>query len=381
MTQINHSRRFHLRGSVLWRDYPNLMGMFQSGDFYLHDGVISKTPKPGSYEEITGYAIPGLVDVHAHIGLAKEGAVGPEQQREQALADRDAGTLLIRDCGSPADTKWLDDEPGMPRILRCGRHLTRPKRYIRGYGLELENPADLPAEVVRQTAAGGGWVKLVGDWIDRADGADSDLRPVWQTDVLCDAVAAAHEAGARVTMHIFGSEAIDGALEAGVDCIEHGIGMRPDQIQEASRRGIAVTPTFLQLERFPDFAAQAGSKYPRYADTMMGLHEGRVEHQASLAAAGVQLLPGTDSGGYQHHGSLPTELARWTEMGMTPSQVLDLATWKARDFLRIESLWEGAPADLVLYADDPRIELDVLQHPAGVWVRGALVSGSLCQMS
>ena len=86
---------------------------------------------------------------------------------------------MIRDCGAPVDTRWINEHPELPRIIHCGAHLARPKRYLRYFGLGLENPHDLPAEVARQTARGDGWVKIVGDWIDRADGADSDLRPLW----------------------------------------------------------------------------------------------------------------------------------------------------------------------------------------------------------
>ena len=57
------------------------------------------------------------------------------------------------------------------------------------------------AEVERQAGRGDGWVKLVGDWIDRSTG---DLGPVWPDDVLKDAVARAHELGVRVAVHVFG---------------------------------------------------------------------------------------------------------------------------------------------------------------------------------
>ncbi len=56
----------------------------------------------------------------------------------QAATDRDAGTLLIRDAGSPVDTHWIDDRPDLPRIIRAGRHIARPYRYIRNYAEEVE---------------------------------------------------------------------------------------------------------------------------------------------------------------------------------------------------------------------------------------------------
>ena len=52
--------------------------------------------------------------------------------REQALTERAAGVLALRDCGSPVDTRALDDEPDLPRIIRAGRHIAAPRRYIPG---------------------------------------------------------------------------------------------------------------------------------------------------------------------------------------------------------------------------------------------------------
>jgi hypothetical protein len=46
---------------------------------------------------------------------------------------------LLRDAGSPTDTRSFDDRDDLPRIIRAGRHLARPKRYQRGFALELED--------------------------------------------------------------------------------------------------------------------------------------------------------------------------------------------------------------------------------------------------
>ena len=90
-------------------------------------------------------------------------------------ADRDAGMLLGRDAGSPADTRWIDDREDLPKLIRAGRHIARTKRYIRNYAHEIE-PDELTAYVVHEAERGDGWVKLVGDWIDRDAG---DLTPCW----------------------------------------------------------------------------------------------------------------------------------------------------------------------------------------------------------
>src|SRR5699024_5704545 len=114
-----------------------------------------------------------------HLGLGPAGAIDEAATRAQAEADVRSGVLLVRDAGAPSDTSWIQREPDLPRLIRAGRHIARPRRYVRDYAVELDDPDELPAAMAAQARAGDGWVKLVGDWIDRSDGADSDLRPLW----------------------------------------------------------------------------------------------------------------------------------------------------------------------------------------------------------
>ena len=45
------------------------------------------------------------------------------------------------------------------------------------------------------------------------------------------------------------------------------------------------------------------------------------------------------------------------------------ASWAARDWLGRPCLDEGAPADLVVFDDDPRVNLGVARHPALIVLR------------
>ncbi|HHW82567.1 MAG TPA: amidohydrolase family protein [Actinomycetales bacterium] len=324
-------------------------------------------------ETLDGYVLPGLVDVHCHIGLGADGGVSREAAEEQALVDRATGVLLVRDAGVPVDTRWIDERPDLPRIIRAGQHIARPKRYIRNYAVELEDVSALPEEMARQARAGDGWVKLVADWIDRSMGADAVITPLWPADMLRDAVAAAHENGARVTAHTFSHAAMDALLDAGIDCIEHGTGMDADHIAEAARRGIPVTPTLLNIDNFTEYAAQGAAKFPAYAEQMLSMHARREDQLRAFVDAGVQLLPGSDSGGVLEHGIIPAELLRWQEAGIDPALVVEFATWRARRFLGAGALADGEPADLVVYAQDPRRDVSVLADPQAVVLRGVRV--------
>ena len=161
-------------------------------DLWIRDGHVAFEPVPRAETVATGWVLPGLVDLHCHVGLAAEGEVPPHEAERQAPADRDAGVLLIRDAGSPADTRWIDDRDDLPRVIRAGRHLARTKRYLPNYGWEIE-PDELVAYVEQEAQRGDGWVKLVGDWIDREIG---DLGPCWPRAALDAAIRRAHEFGA-----------------------------------------------------------------------------------------------------------------------------------------------------------------------------------------
>ena len=117
--------------------------------------------------DVEGWVLPGLVDAHCHVGLDAQGAVDRGPRRQQAVADRDAGALLLRDAGSPADTRWIDEREDLPRIVRAGRHIARTERYIRNYAHEIEPDAAGRRTSRAEARRGDGWVKLVGDWIDR----------------------------------------------------------------------------------------------------------------------------------------------------------------------------------------------------------------------
>lgn len=363
-----------IRGTALWRESSDLAPQWVEGEWLVRGASLSRIQPTYTPPDLEGFIIPGMVDVHCHISIGADGPVDPEEQEKQAIATRNNGVLAVRDCGSPTDQSWIHQREDLPIVLRCGQHIARPKRYIRGLPIDIEIPSDLPHVVAQQARTGDGWVKLVGDWIDRSKGADADLDPLWPRDILIDAVAAAHENGARVAVHAFSHRVIDDLLEAGVDDIEHGSGMDADQLLEARARGVYVTPTLLQVELFHEFAAQAGAKYPVYAATMQAMYDNRLDHAQMLMESGVHLLPGTDSGGYQEHGRIERELALWQRAGMPVDKILDHVTWMARDALSLPSLAEGAPADFVVYHEDPRASLAVLASPATVVLRGQRVA-------
>jgi imidazolonepropionase-like amidohydrolase len=343
-----------------------LLGPAGADEVELHvdDGVFVDAGLGADTLVDGGFLVPGLVDAHCHVGLGPDGAVPLDEAVGQAETDRDAGTLLIRDCGSPVDTRPLQGRAELPEIIRAGRHLGRPKRYIPGLAVELDDPALLPDAVRQQARDGDGWVKLIGDWIDREVG---DLAPVWPDDVLVAAIDAAHAEGARVTAHVFGTDALAGLISAGIDCIEHGTGLTDDLIAEMARRGTALVPTLINVDNFPGIADGA-RRFPTYAAHMRELHAGARDVVRRAAEAGVPVYAGTDAGGGIRHGRIADEVAALHAAGVPDA--LGAASWAARAWLGRPAVELGAPADLVVYRDDPRTDPAALRHPELVLLRG-----------
>ncbi|WP_448627352.1 amidohydrolase family protein [Geodermatophilus sp. URMC 64] len=342
-------------------------------EVWVRDGRITFDPVPGA-ETVSrgGWLLPGLVDAHCHVGIAPGGTPleDPAALREQALTDRAAGVLALRDCGSPVDTRALDDDPELPRIIRAGRHIAAPRRYIPGLAAEVE-PGDLAAEVRTQARRGDGWVKLVGDWIDRGVG---DLAPEWPREAVEAAIAAAHAEGARVTAHTFGTDALPDLIDAGIDCIEHGTGLTEELIGRMAARGTAVVPTLVNVANFPGFAASGEKKFPSYASTMRRLHASAGAVVRAAFDAGVPVFAGTDAGGGIAHGVIADEVRALADAGLPAEAALAAASWGARDWLGLPCVEEGAPADLVVYDADPRKDLDALARPQRMVLRGRLVA-------
>jgi len=348
----------HVRGVVLPEG--------EERDLWIVNGRIRTEAVAGAETIVDGgFLVPGLVDAHCHVGIAAENL---DDAARQAEDDRDAGTLLIRDCGSPIDTSPLQERLELPRIIRAGRHIARPKRYIRDLADEVE-PTDLPRAVAEQAAAGDGWVKIVGDYIDRGLG---ELAPLWPDDVLAEAMRVAHEAGARVTAHVFGADALPGLIASGIDCIEHGTGLTDDTIAAMAEHGTSLVPTLINIETFPGIAEGAG-KYPRYAAQMLDLHARVRDTVGKAIEAGIPVYAGTDAGGGIAHGRIVDEIIALHETGMTTEQALGAASWTARGWLGWSGIQESSAADIVAYDTDPRADLEALRSPKRMILRGRVI--------
>ena len=336
-------------------------------ELFVVDGRVTYERPGGAETAGEGWIVPGLVDAHNHLGLEDGGAVSDEEIERTAILDRDNGVLLTRDCGSPADTRWVHERDDLPRLIRCGRHVARTRRYLRNFGIEVE-PDQLVSTVAEQVEESDGWVKLIGDWISREEG---DLAPSFPAAEVAAAIATAHANGAKVAAHCFGEASVAPLLDAGVDSIEHGTGLTEAHITQMVEQGVALVPTVALSRKFTGFADAGRERFPAYAATMEQLHARRRDVLMQAYDAGVAMYVGSDGGGSARHGVLHEEIHAMAEMGLPNDYVLGAASWRGRAWLGWNpGLDEGDPADFVVYPRNPLEDLSVLAEPSRVVLRG-----------
>jgi imidazolonepropionase-like amidohydrolase len=342
-------------------------------DAWIVDGRLTFERRSGAVTLADrGWILPGFVDAHCHVGMSPSGHKhDPETQAEHAIANRDAGALLIRDAGSPVDNTSVQQREDLPRLIRAGRHIARKGRYIRGLGIDIE-PEDLVATVEAQAARGDGWVKIAADWIDRSVG---DLTQTFPDAELAAGIARAHELGVRVAAHVFGEDALPGLIAAGIDSIEHGTGLTDDVLGEVARRGIAVVPTLINIDTFPQIASQGEAKFPLYAAHMRSLFSTSRDRVRAAYEAGIALYTGTDAGGSQPHGLIREEIRALVGAGIPQGDVIAQASWRGREWLGLQGLVEGAEADFIVYGNDPRANLEPMYSPQVTVLRGKPIPG------
>jgi imidazolonepropionase-like amidohydrolase len=218
-------------------------GVIEDGAVVVVDGRIASVGParglpPNTVDLGDATLMPGLVDAHVH--LVWDASAEPHEvveresraltvlrcARNAALHLR-AGVTTVRDVGS-ADGLAVEIgravELGIlsgPRVVAAGRAIA----MTGGHGWFLGREADGP-DAVRRAAreeikAGASCIKLMasGGVYGHAEEPGS---PQLTVEEMRPAVEEAHKAGRKAAAHAYSVEAINNALEAGVDSVEHG---------------------------------------------------------------------------------------------------------------------------------------------------------------
>ncbi len=338
----------------------------------IHDGAWAE---PSGDPDVTLgaglFALPGLVDGHAHFGAPigadwKSDTLENAKHRvNQALS---AGVLLALDKGwSDLHTVEIIDTvaPDLrPEIEAAGIINAVKEGYWPKFARELDE-SNFEEGVQKSLTDARGWIKFVGDWPRRGRGPVANFTE----EQLRSAVHAAEAVGSRVAIHTMAREAPSMAVNAGVHSIEHGLFLDESDLERLGSRSGMWVPTILRMEAVVD---QIGAESTGGKLLLEGLEN--VRRLLPLAAeAGVWLLAGTDVTVGAH--DVAQEAQRLVDYGLAIDKALDAVSingYAAVD--RPQGFEVGSSADAVLFGANPRDEFGVLTHPEVIIRRGRLVA-------
>ncbi|HUG06107.1 MAG TPA: amidohydrolase family protein [Candidatus Limnocylindria bacterium] len=345
-------------------------------------GVRSRTLAAGGT-----FALPGLVNCHAHLTFDGSADFDAEARQSEAAATLKAfrnarvtvrsGVTTVRDLGSNGSMVVelaRQIERGAlegPRIIASARGIT----ITGGHGMEVGRVAD-GADAVRaatreQVALGAAVIKLFSTGGVLGEGAGPELA-AYSPEETRAAIEEAHRAGIRITTHAHGAEGMRIAAEAGIDSIEHATLLDQRTIRVLKEKNVALVPTFSALRRIIENGTALPARVMERALVVATKHQ---EGVRAAHKAGVRVAAGTDAGTpFNTHERFALELIYLTEAGLSRTEALVAATSLAADVVgrpKAGRISAGSWADLLFVDGDPLRDLAVLQRPKAVWVRGA----------
>jgi imidazolonepropionase-like amidohydrolase len=331
------------------------------------------------------WLIPGLMNMHVHLGFILPGKMQAELANEtegeltlrMAQAAREtlqAGVTTIRSPGSQrhgdlALKKAIGKgQAHGPRIFSAGEALI----ITGGHGSERgviysDGPYELMKAARREISAGASWVKILISGGIATDGGDI-AKALMTPEEINAVIDAAHRFGAKVAAHSGSSAATDVAIDAGIDSIEHGYTLDRPVLRKMKKHGTWLVPTIVVSQpATADFFEKIGS--PQwYLDRRDSVGK---EHWKALQIAieeGVNIALGTDQlPAEPNDGTTATarEAQYYVEAGMTPLQALRAATIEPARMLdadnEIGSLDVGKYADIVAVDRDPSKDITALR--------------------
>ncbi|WP_040703618.1 amidohydrolase family protein [Nocardia takedensis] len=328
--------------------------------------------------------LPGLVDAHVHLAFEATApaetpptgqAAAPSAEDRAIAAARQlvrAGVTTVRDLGAPGHLDLTSPAASglpWPRVLAAGIPLTVPGGHCAAFGGAVTTTADIERVIAANAARGARWIKVMVTGGFTTSAGASPYTAQFTDAQLAAIVATAAEHGLPVAAHAHATVGIAAAVRAGVDSLEHctwmsaeGFDLDHGLIAEIADRRIPVCPSINHLAR----AASGRLPWPV-----------RRHQLQTMLDAGVQLIPGTDSGiPHTPHGCYPSSLAAYTDLGLTPGETIDMATRRNAYALgighRTGSLAAGMVADLLAVPGDPTRDLDLLDTPVLVAAAGEL---------
>ena len=378
--------------------------------------------------------LPGLIDVHVHLGASggfydDMSKFNPRQSAERELASYlYCGVTAVRSLGDALDMMLELRRPfasgeklgtelffAGPLFTTEGGHGTEYAKYLP----EMQRAAFLP-QFVRlpktQEEARKQVDELAAQHVDVIKGILEAGVPAYSfnrmnLDVLRAVVDEAHAKDLPVAIHTGDSKDVADAVSLGANSVEHGSFRDeiPDAtIAEMKAKGIAFDPTLSVAEAFTQFARGdttllkrslvqqttpkdllTGTEHAASSDKFAGMREGLRHYPMSVDIgnnnllkawhAGVMLVTGSDAGNFlvMHGPTVQHELELWVAAGIPTDVALQAATWNAARLLRadqrIGTIEKGKEASLLVVDGNPLQDIHALSSISNVFFKGERV--------
>lgn len=349
-----------------------------------------------SYEGCT--ILPGLIDLHVHIGYwwSKPDAAQYNDGMVALMAAKNLkealslGVTTIRDVAGP---------DGLCRTLKAARkkkYIVSPRLFDVNQGIimtgghgwalkegmrEANGPWEVRTAIREQIKAGADWIKLMT--------SDRTPTPEFTQEELDAAVDETHRLGKPCCVHASLQPAIQMAIDAGFDTIEHATFMTVKQAKQMAEKGLVWVPTMITFFQIADYCRKALEHAPKTESAVhehlkeqgaffMESQKAYRENFAKLMETRVKIATGTDIvlDGFPIT-PVADEITLMVELGMEPIKAIQAGTQNAAEVLRqghrIGTLQAGYLADLLIVKGNPLKDITALQSVHEVFLEGVCV--------
>jgi imidazolonepropionase-like amidohydrolase len=288
--------------------------------------------------------------------------------RNLGLFVQTGGLLLDVALQKAIDLGWIDG----PRVVPAGHAITPTGGHLDPTMFQALAPGIMPLSVEEGIADGVSQVRRAVRYqikhgarlikVCASGGVMSHTGPAgaqqYSDEELRTIADEAHRAGLKVAAHAHGDDGIRAAIEAGIDCIEHGSLMSDETLDLMIERGTFLVPTTYLADGMdvshaaPELQAKAAEVFPRAKETIRKAVE-----------RGARIACGTDAPAIPH-GKNAKELLALVDRGMTPLRAIRAATTVAADLIDADDrgrLEAGLLADVIAVPGDPLADIGVTE--------------------
>jgi len=327
------------------------------------------------------WLIPGLMNMHVHLGLRLPGAAGAtlanETDPQQVL--RMASNARLSLLSGVTTLRLVGEDHGNDFALRAaidrgeiiGPRLKTAGGVIvptGGHGdTEADGPYGLARVTRQQIKQGADWIKIAISGGISDDHGSISAAPMTDEEMKT-LIEVAHRNGIKVTAHNGSSVAAHQAMQLGIDCFEHGYHFDASVLQEMKAKGVWLVPTIVVSQSGArEFYRKIGSPdwFLERVDSTGKDHWAMLQNAIKL---GVNIALGTDQFPFEPNGGTTATVAEaelYVKAGMTPLKALQSATTQSAKLLGIEAdvgrIQPGKYADIIAVEADPTKDISALR--------------------